>query len=77
MTLKNVPDELYAQLKQSAQRHRRSINSEAIICLERALGNERVDPDALLTRARRLRSRAPYLFVTDTELRAARDEGRP
>lgn len=77
MTLKNVPDELYEQLKQSAERHRRSLNSEAIVCLERALGSERVDPDALLTRARRLRARTPNLFVTDTELRAARDEGRP
>ena len=77
MTLKNVPDELYEQLKQSAERHRRSLNSEAIVCLERALGSERVDPDALLSRARRLRSRTPNLFVTDAELRAARNEGRP
>lgn len=77
MTLKNVPDELYEQLKQSAERHRRSINSEAIVCLERALGSERVDPDTLLTRARSIRARTPHLFVTDAELRAARDEGRP
>jgi plasmid stability protein len=77
MTLKNVPDELYRQLKQSAERHRRSINSEAIVCLERALQSERVDPDALLTRARKLRGRVTNLFVTDAELRAARDEGRP
>ncbi len=77
MTLKNVPDELYQQLKQSAERHRRSINSEAIVCLERALGSERVDPDVLLMRARSLRARTPNLFVTDAELRTARDEGRP
>lgn len=77
MTLKNVPDGLYRQLKQSAERHRRSINSEAIVCLERALQSERVDPDALLTRARRVRACIPDLFVTEAELRAARDEGRP
>jgi plasmid stability protein len=77
MTIKNVPDELYQQLKQSAERHRRSINSEVIVCLERALGSERVDPDVLLMRARSLRARTPDLFVTDAELRTARDEGRP
>jgi plasmid stability protein len=77
MTLKNVPDELYQRLKDSADRHRRSLNSEAIVCLERALQSERVDPQTLLSRARALRDRTPELFVTDAELRAARDEGRP
>lgn len=37
ITLKNVPDDLYDQLKRSADRHRRSINREAILCLEQAL----------------------------------------
>lgn len=77
ITLKNIPQELYEQLKQRAERHRRSINSEAIVCLERVLQSERLDTDALLVRARRLRSRKPDLYVTDSELRAARDEGRP
>jgi len=77
MTLKNVPDDLYEQLRRSAERHRRSLNSEAIVCLERALQSERVNPDALLLRARRQRARTPDVFVTDPELRAARDEGRP
>lgn len=77
MTLKNVPQELYEQLKQRAERHRRSINSEAIVCLERAMQSERLDPDVLLVRARRLRSRMPDLYVTDSELYAARAEGRP
>ena len=77
MTIKNVPEELYERLKQSATLHRRSINSEAIVCLERALQSERVDPEALLLRARRLRAGMPDLFVADVELREARDEGRP
>lgn len=77
MTLKNVPDELYQLLRESADRNRRSINSEAIVCLERALHSQRVDADTLLERARRIRSRMPGVFVTDDELRALRDEGRP
>lgn len=77
MTLKNVPDELYQQLKESADRHRRSLNSEAIVCLQRAIQGGRVDPETLLARARTLRARTPALFVTDADLSAARDEGRP
>lgn len=77
MTIKNLPDSLYEALRQSAARHRRSINSEAIVCFERALTVERVDPDGLLAGAREVRARTPALFVTDDVLRAARDDGRP
>ena len=77
MTLKNVPDDLYARLKERAERHRRILNSEAIHCLESALGSERVDPRSLLARARALRERSADLFVTERELRDARDAGRP
>ncbi|HEX8691152.1 MAG TPA: Arc family DNA-binding protein [Longimicrobium sp.] len=77
MTLKNVPDALYEQLKTSAERNRRSINSEAIVCLERALRGTSVDAASVLARARELRGRMGGLFVDDEDLRAARDEGRP
>ena len=36
-TLKNIPDEVYERLKTAAQAHRRSLNSEAIVCLETVL----------------------------------------
>jgi plasmid stability protein len=77
MTLKNVPDALYARLKEAAAQHRRSLNNEAIVCLERALAGERADPAALLAQARQVRARAAGVFVTEADLRAARDEGRP
>ena len=77
MTLKNIPDDLYEQLRKSAEHNRRSINSEAIVCLERALQAQPVDTRAILARARELRSRIPGVFVTEAELRAARDAGRP
>ncbi|MDQ3254247.1 MAG: Arc family DNA-binding protein, partial [Acidobacteriota bacterium] len=31
LTIKNLPDDLYQQLKRTAAQHRRSINSEVII----------------------------------------------
>jgi hypothetical protein len=36
LTLKNIPDELHARLKESAERNRRSLNSEILIRLESA-----------------------------------------
>ena len=34
LTLKNLPDELHSRLSAAARRHRRSLNNEAIVCLE-------------------------------------------
>jgi plasmid stability protein len=36
LTLRNIPDELHALLKESAKRNRRSLNSEILIRLESA-----------------------------------------
>lgn len=36
LTLKNIPDELHALLKESAERNRRSLNSEILVRLESA-----------------------------------------
>ena len=42
LTVKNIPEEIYERLKKSAAAHRRSINQEAIYCLDRALGSTRL-----------------------------------
>ena len=56
LTLKNVPDVVYERLKASAELHRRSMNSEAIVCLETVLVPTRVSSAERLARARELRS---------------------
>lgn len=43
LTLKNIPDELHARLKESAERNRRSLNSEILVRLESAFTAPRVD----------------------------------
>lgn len=48
LTLKNIPDEIYARLKQSAGIHRRSLNSEVLVCLESVLVTKKVLPQRLL-----------------------------
>ena len=63
ITLKNVPDEVYGRLKQSAETHRRSINSEAIVCLESVLLPTRMSPSERLARVRALRARLTPNFL--------------
>jgi len=37
LTVKNIPDDLYTHLKESARVHQRSMNSEILYCVERTL----------------------------------------
>lgn len=76
ITVKNIPDILYSQLKQSAEAHRRSINSELIVCLEKALTPQKIDKDLLLTNARTMRQKLRGLNVTEEDLTNAKAEGR-
>ncbi len=50
LTLKNIPDEIYARLKTAAALHRRSLNSEAILCLETVLAPGSITPGERLAR---------------------------
>lgn len=76
MTLKNIPDDVYERLKESARRHRRSMNSEAIVCLEKVLNPVRLTPTERLERARRIREEVGGRFLPD-EIDRAKREGRP
>ena len=38
LTLKNIPPHLHRVLKIQARQHKRSLNQEAILCLEKAVG---------------------------------------
>lgn len=75
VTLKNIPDEVYDRLKWSAEVHRRSINNEAIVCLETVLVPSRVSPQERLARARATREKLKPAFkptVIDKFKRAGR-----
>lgn len=76
ITLKNIPEKLYQQLKQRAVQHYRSLNSEVIACLQDLVGSRQVDPDALLERARILRKSVSGK-LTDKELSLLKNQGRP
>jgi len=76
-TLKNIPQDLYDRLKQSADAHRRSINSELLVCVERALGVRAADPEELLAQARAARRAVGGVPLTAAEVTAAKRQGRP
>ena len=44
LTLKNIPDGLHARLKASAERNRRSLNSEILVRLEQDISRPVIDP---------------------------------
>jgi len=77
LTLKKVPEGLYRRLKERAATHRRSLNGEAIVCLEEVLEHKPFEPQSWLREVQTLRRRTAPLFVTDEDLRKAREHGRP
>lgn len=77
LTLKNIPDEVYERLKQSAAAHRRSINSEAIVCLESMLVSGRMAVGERLARARALRAALPKARFRAQDIDTYKREGRP
>ena len=58
LTLKNIPADLHQMLKQSAEKNRRSLNSEILVRLESDFAAPTVDPVA---HARELKSFAARL----------------
>lgn len=77
LTLKNIPDDVYARLKASAEVHRRSMNSEALVCLEAMLLPSRVPPAERLARARALRDTLPQGKFRARDIDALKRDGRP
>jgi antitoxin FitA len=78
ITVKGIPEELYANLKRAAAEHRRSVNQEVIVCLEKALREcHRVDPRERLRRIDALRERMALPRLTDEILQEAKRAGRP
>lgn len=75
LTIKNLPDRLYQRLKETARRHRRSINSEAIVRLEQALQHVEPNEEELIRRIRALRAEFP-VHMSEAERHAAIEEGR-
>ncbi len=76
ITVKNIPEDVYERLKEQAKRNRRSINSEIITLMERAVMSYRIDPEEILESARAIRESLNFV-ATEEEINRAKNEGRP
>lgn len=77
ITVKNIPDDLYNNLKLAAQVNHRSINSEIIACLEKELMLEKINVENRINTARRLRTKFKFKSANTDEIENMIDEGRP
>ena len=76
ITLKDIPPAIHTALKHRAKQHGRSLNKEALACLETAVTPAKIDVEAMLTDIRRYRATLPGR-LTDALILAADCEGRP
>jgi antitoxin FitA len=76
ITLKDIPQPVHAALKQRAKRHGRSLNKEALACLEMIVAPARVNVNALLLDIRNHRASLPGR-LNDRLIQTAKTEGRP
>ena len=77
ITLKNIPNDSYDQIRKSASLNYRSINSEILYRLHHSLGHKPIDPDLLLKRVAKLQRKISLPKLTDELLEKAKTEGRP
>lgn len=59
LTLKSIPKELHARLKDSAEKNRRSLNSEILVRLESEFAAPTVDPEVLARELKAFTARMP------------------
>jgi len=77
ITLKNLPPDVYEQIRQAATQHHRSLNNEILICLENRFSTSQQQKQAtILAKARALREKTKGHLVTNEELLQAKYEGR-
>ena len=75
LTIKNIPDKLYARLQDTARAHRRSLNSEILYCVERMLVPCKMDVSGQLATTRRIREKTASYPMTKDLLIAVKNEG--
>ena len=77
LTLKNIPDEVYVRLKAAAESHHRSLNSEAIVCLESVLLPGRSTAEEVIATVSAIRDALPKGKFIAKDIDAFKRAGRP
>lgn len=76
LTIKNIPDALYEQLRAAAAGHHRSLNGEVIACLENSYTPKAVNVADRLQRARNLRAKLANTVFDPADIAAYKTAGR-
>ena len=76
ITVKNIPDKIYEKLKQQAELHHRSVNSEIIACLEKTVESNQVSSENILYQARQMRNKVKGSIPAE-DIEKAIQSGRP
>lgn len=77
LTIKNIPESLYVQLKSAAELHSRSINNEVLVCLEKVLVASKTNTNDRLHRIEQLRASIKPNIITADDIDQAIENGRP
>lgn len=75
LTIKGFPETLYQKLKERAERHRRSMNNEAIACLEQVIVPAPREADALIQEAEEV-DRTVQITFSDELITRGKAAGR-
>jgi antitoxin FitA len=78
VTLKNIPEKVYSDLKKEAKDNHRSLNGEILFALQLYLQRKRERPhsEEIMRKARELRARVKGSLSAE-EIDGAINEGRP
>ena len=76
ITVKNIPETIYARVKERAKANHRSINNELITILEQSVMPKPIDVAETLERTRRIRELTAHYVITNDELTKLKNEGR-
>jgi plasmid stability protein len=76
ITIKNIPEQVYARIKLQARNNHRSINGEILSILEQAISIPPIDVQETLKRARKVRELTSDYIITVDEIEKLIREGR-
>lgn len=76
ITIRDIPDDIYEKLKQQAELHHRSINSEVIVNLKKMVQSHRKDPTLTIALAKKLKNKATG-SLSINQIQEAIDSERP
>ncbi len=68
ITVKNIPDDLYAKLNKSAKINRRSLNQEIIVCIENSVQDQVILKEQVIEKACKLREKTAGHPISNKEL---------